>query len=540
MIRFAAMDKKSLWIVIVSLFTVAAACTTAEPAPSILVSLVADGRERTFELPDPITVDEFLRDPKVGIELGELDRVSPDPFIQISDGMRVTVVRVTEESECEQNEIPYSTRTVLLEGLEPGEERLGQAGQNGVEEVCYRVIYDDGILRERIPAGQPVVITEPQDEVIWVGPTEQLDPVQITGTLSYISNNNAWIMHDNSRTKRPLTVSNDLDPRVFSLSPDGNQLLFTRESANTEEGTQFNELWLIPDTGAEVAVPLRLPPADILYADWVPNRNNTISYSTGEARDLAPGWWAFNDLWIMRFDPRTGDSLEFDDLVQPSNGGLYGWWGTKYQWSPDGENLAWIQAESVGTVDLDSGDFTTLLTYPVYQTQRNWSWRATVSWSFDSSLLITTVHGAPVGNEQAESSPAFDIAIVDVEDRFQASIIENAGIWSAPRYSPPTLRPNREFPTGFLAYLRAREPFNSVNGEYDLYVADRDGSNSRKIFPPEGQSGLTADAREFAWSPDGQQIAVIHLGNLWVVDVETAVTHQLTVDGGASQPRWAS
>ena len=95
-----------------------------------------------------------------------------------------------------------------------------------------------------------------------------------------------------------------------------------------------------------------------------------------------------------------------------------------------------------------------------------------------------------------------------------------------------------------MAYLRARDSFNTINGEYDLVVADRDGSNARILFPGDGRTGLTAQEsifqdREFTWSSDGHQIAIIYQGNLWVVDAESSISHQLTLDGRASNPIWA-
>jgi resuscitation-promoting factor RpfB len=370
--------------------------------------------------------------------------------------------------------------------------------------------------------------------VIYVGPTGELDPIPITGTLAYISNRNAWIMRGSSTTKRPLTTTSDLDERVFRLALNGQKLLFTRETPVGERDTFFNQLWLITNTAEEVN-PVQLVPGNILYADWVPGRDNTISYSTAESRpNVSPGWNALNDLWLMRLDPLSGEALNVDQLVEPSSGGLYGWWGTQYQWSQGGEQLAWIRADSIGLVNLETGSFNTLLTYPVLSTSGDWSWRATVSWSPDNALLATTVHGAPVGSELPQTSPAFNVAVTDMTGSFQAEIVESAGIWAAPHYSP--IITTGEFPRGYLAYLRAREPFNSITGEYDLVVADRDGSNARVVFPDEGQAGL--DAQEFVWSPDGRQIAFIYLGNLWIIDVETAIAHQLTLDGGASSPHW--
>ncbi len=511
-------------LIILTLFV--AACTTPPPETTqIFVSLIADGRERTYAYDTPITVGEFLRDAEV--ELGDLDRVNPQEFAQISEGMLVTVVRVQEETTCEEVEIPFRQRTVPNEGLAPGEERLGQPGQNGVERVCYRVRIENSVRQDPVETSR-VVISSAEDEVVYVGPTGEIDPVPITGTLAYISNNNAWVMRGSSTTKRPITTTGDLDERVFALSNDGSKLLFSRAPSGDEDGSFFNELWSVANVSAVNSEPVRLVPRNVLFADWVPSQTNTISYSTGERSDAAPGWRAFNDLWTMRINPQTGESLNIDQVVEQSSGGLYGWWGTNYFWSPDGSQVAWVRADSMGLVDLTNGAFNPLVEYPVFNTRQSWSWRATVSWSADSSLLATTVH-VPIGNYPPETSPAFSVAVAASDGSFDTPVVDNSGIWSNPQYAPPG--------TDYLAHLRARDPFNSINGEYDLVVSDRDGSNAFTVFPEGGQPGLTAQT--FQWSPDGRQIALIYQGNLWIVEVETGVNHQLTLDGGASQPVWS-
>ncbi len=506
-----------------------AACAPSTPPPSILVSLVADGRERTFSYTERVTVDEFLRDAEV--TLGELDSVNPPLYTQIEDGMRVTVVRIQEERYCEENPVPFTRRTVLNEGLAPGEERLGQAGQNGVIQICYRVQVRDGVPRDPVEVSRTTLVV-PQDEVVYVGPSGQVEPTVINGTIAYLSNGNAWVMRGSSTSKRPLTETGDLDGRVFTLSPDGRRLLFTRRSINAGDNT-FNRLWLLPNITVDVE-PIQLLPQNVLLADWVPGAENTISYSTGEARNTAPGWQAYNDLWLMRIDPDTGEALNVRELVERSSGGLYGWWGTGFRWSNSGERLAWVHADGIGTVDLETGAFNPLLNYPVFNTfQQPWSWRASVSWSPDDSLLLTTVHGDPIGSEPPETSPAFHVAATDAEGTFRAELVRNAGIWANPAYSPASDGDN-----GKIAYLRCRDFPNCVsdNAQYDLVVADRDGSNKRVVFPPERQPGLTQ--REFVWSPNGQEIAFIYQGNLWIVNVETLVAHQLTLDGGAMRPVW--
>lgn len=527
------MIRASIAAFLIALFL--SACTPTPEADPLFVSLFVDGRELTFQYDAPVTVGEFLQ--QAEIEVGELDRVSPPEFTQIVDGMRVTIVRVEEQIDCQETDIPYSQQIVYNEGLEAGEQLLGQAGENGVEEVCYRVFIEDGIRRDPVEISR-VVLKEPQPELIFEGPTGQLDPVPITGTLAYIGNNNAWIMQGSSTTKRPLTTDGDLDQRVFSLSADGRRLIFTRSVRNPARSNFLNQLWLIGDTTTDTPA-VQLVPEDVLYAAWIPGRDNTISYSTGEGRQAAPGWQAFNDLWTMRIDPRTGEALSINSILDPSSGGLYGWWGTVFEWSPQGDALAWVRADSMGLVDLETAELIPLLQYPLFNTRADWSWRAGVSWSDNADLLLTTVHGEPIGSEPPEFSPVFHVAVTNQAGDFQANIVDNAGIWSSPRYSPLISNPDSEYPDGYIAYLQARDISNSINNqaEYDLYVADRDGSNPRRIFPENGRPGLNAP-QQLAWSPDGQQIAFIYQGNLWIIDVETSVANQLTLDGGASRPVW--
>ncbi len=510
------------------------ACTPEEEQQPILVSLVVDGRVQTYSNPEPITVGQFLRE--VDVELGPLDRPNPPLVTQISDGLRITVVRVTEETECEDIEIPYREIAQQSESLAPGETQVGRRGVTGIEQVCYRITYVDGEAGERVEIRRNVT-QNPEDEIIFVGPTTELDPVSIIGTLAYISNGNAWIMQGSNDTRRALTESGNLDERIFSLSENGQQLLYATLPASSDAETLLNQLWIINNTSLPAPEPVELRIQDVLYAQWVPQQENTISYSQGEIDRAAPGWRAFNDLWIMRIDPTSGEALNIEQILQNSSGGLYGWWGMQFSWSPNGEQVAWIQADSVGLVDIDNEQLDDpLVSYAALSTLRDWSWRTTISWSPNSDLITTTVHGAPIGNEDPEASPVFNVAVASTDGSFNANIVERAGIWSQPIFSPEINDPGAQYPRGYIAYLQAREWENSItSSEYDLVIADRDGSNARVIFPDGEQPGLSA--QEFAWSPDGQEIAFIYQNNLWKVNIESGVARQLTL-GGASNPVW--
>ena len=514
---------------------VLAACNPAPTQESMQVVVIADNRQRAFEQPQQVTVGQFLD--LIGLELGELDLLNPPKTTQIQDGMTITVVRVEEQVDCDQNPLPFQQQTVPSEGLQSGEERLAQPGVNGIEEVCYRTTIEDGQPRDRVEIRR-VVVQAPQDQIMWVGvDTANLETVPITGTLAYLSNGDVWLMRGSNATKRPLTTGGGADGKAFALSQDGNQALFTRQYTGEETDIYFNTLWVILDTHASEPEAQELSLLNnILYAEWVPFQPYTFTYSAAESREAAPGWQAFNDLWLMRLDPNSGQVLSPRNILEASSGGVYGWWGTQFRWSPDGSALAWARADSVGLLDLDNGEFQPLLSFPVYTTFQDWVWQPTLSWSPDNLMLATTVHGLPFGSEPAESSPIFNVAVAAANGEFLAEVVDRAGIWAAPVFSPFLEDQTGEFPQAYVAYLRARSPLNSRTSDYDLVVADRDGSNARVLFPEVGAPGL--QPQNMVWSPDGKQLAFVYQQNLWIVDAGSGRAQQLTIDASASSPQW--
>ncbi|MCA9888605.1 MAG: G5 domain-containing protein [Anaerolineae bacterium] len=531
--------KPTLYLIaLAGLLVVLVACQPEEPAQVPIVSVIEGGIERTYELPESRTVDEFLND--IGIERGELDRVSPPGYIQLTDNTRITIVRVEERVDCEVENIPYQQQRIPREGLQPDEEFIAQSGKNGSQNVCYRITIEDGNETTRIQAGEPTIIEQPVDEIIVFGSDQDPDPIAINGTLAYINNGNAWAITGNTQAKTQLTASSDLDGIAFSLAANGDYLLFTIKSDDTE--TTINELWLIETSGSKDPVPLVL--TDVLQADWVPGRNNVISYSTAEIAPSAPFWDSLNNLWTAQIDPANGESLNPRQILPESVGGYEGWWGTLFAWSSDGTRLAWSRADSVGMINED-GEEIVLANYPLFRTTSPYSWRTTLSWSWDDSQLVFVEHGPPTGSEPADSSPIYNVAVVATNGDFNATVVESAGIWASPQFSPPVRHDGETFDRGYLAYMRARDPFRTVGGEYDLVVADRDGSNAQVVFPLSTQVGIRAvlsglTSRNFVWSPDGTMIAVVYLGDIWIIDVESGATYQITFDKQSSYPVWSS
>ncbi len=232
-------------------------------------------------------------------------------------------------------------------------------------------------------------------------------------------------------------------------------------------------------------------------------------------------------------------------MISPNALGSYAYWGRRFLWSPDGTHLAWANADSVGLVNLETGEFETLLSFAEYaplleRFQTPVVWTPTLSWA-DDNHLITTVHGEPYADESPQDSIIFDISVVDVTTGLVFDpLLPQSGIWSSPSYSP-TFEGEDGNPTYLIAYLQAREPLNSPGTAYDLVVVDRDGSNARVVFPGADRAGLRAPDPEdgIAWSPTGRQIAIIYQGNLWIIDLVSGQSYAITSDGQASRPRWS-
>ena len=539
--------RKTIWLAL--MLVVIGVLTACQDSGAIgqgdmAITVDVDGERLVYRYDRRISVGQFLQ--QIGVTLGEYDEVNPLLQTQLRDGMTITVTRVVQRQECENVDIPPGTERQFTQSLPPNEERIEQTGESGILQVCYRITEKEGVETERVEISR-IVIKEPRNEIIFVGKEPPQTLVPIDGVLAYISNGQAWIIEGNTANLNPLTEAADLDGRVFDLSPDGRRLLFTRRTADPSDPEFSNELWAILDTTAPFPRAVQLVPEDVRYAQWVPVEGGlAFSYSTASPANEGAGWRAYNDLYLMQIDPTTGQALAqgFKEIVSANALGIYAYWGRRFAWSPDGQHIAWANADGVGVVDPQTGEFVPLLTFPEYapllERYRGGAvWVPTLSWS-DDGHLITTVHGAPYADEAPQDSIIFDLAVLDVETNLQINpFVPRAGIWASPSYSPGVEGPDG-VPEYAIAYFKAREPLNSPGTQYDLVVADRDGSNARVVFPGPDRPGFRPDPEDsIAWSPTGQQIAVIYQGNLWVVDLKAGQAYQITSDGQAMRPRWS-
>jgi hypothetical protein len=525
--------------------------TPAPTASAVNITIQVDGGVTTYTFAPGLTVREAIA--HAGITLGELDRLSPPPFTLISEGAAILITRVTESFETEQLALPYSSEIVHNAGQPEGERRLLQVGQAGVEEITYRTVFEDGVQISRSVIRR-IIVANPVPEIIMVGTQGSFTLVPISGTLAYINGRNAWVMRGNSGQRLPLTTEGDLDGRVFELSPDGRWLLFTREVTQTNSPA-FNTLWAVstlPITPTRTVtrtspLPFSLPISNVLYAEWAPLEPRTFAYSTAERIPRAPGRQANNDLWLVQWNLSASRRLTITStqLLDTSAGGAYGWWGTGFAFAPDGRTLAYARADGIGLLRYQLGRRAITATVTIsevaqftpYNTHGDWAWYPPLRWAATGDVLYTVTHGPPIGLEAAEDSPAFDLAALSMPGGLQLKLIPRAGMFANPLPSPALTLPSGEVAFQ-VAFLQASDPNNSPFSTYRLGLMDRDGSNARFIFPPEGQAGLSAN-EAIAWSPDARLIAIVYQGNLWVIDTSTGVNQQITGDGLSAHPRWA-
>jgi len=503
------------------LFAVACA-----PIGPLTVTLIADGETRTLTT-DAQTVGELLN--QANVTLDQDDRATPPETAFLRDGMTVRVVRVEVHTETEERTIPYSRETVRDTTVPVGETRLLRAGVNGTEQIVYAITLEDGVEVDRRVV-QRMMLQEPRNEVILIGTHEEAAAIPISGTVAYLSAHNGWVMRATTSNRRRLTATGDLDGRVFSLSPDGSWLLFTRTTTDT---TTLNTLWLV-NTVAVDGEPTRLPAENVLWAAWAPD-GERIAYSTGEVRDAAPGWEAANDLFLATPRARDGQLLGRRRILAPSAGGAYGWWGTTYAWAPDGEFLAYSRADEVGVVRLYDGEAAPLLHFPPYRTYGSWAWAPTVAWSPEGAFIATVVHGPAPTGELSEDSPVFHLYALGValsgrgpiSPTLTVELASEVGMWAAPSFSPDG---------SWIAFGRARIPYTSHTSSYDLCIIDRDGSDRRVLLPSSPQEpGLGYPAT--AWSPWGETLLAVYRGDLYHLPLD-GQPRRITDDGAITTVQW--
>lgn len=524
------LPRLSLVATILLFTTLIVSCRSPQIGGSITITVTADGQTQEATVPPGITVSQALAE--AGIKVGSLDKAEPPLYTVIGDGDTITLIRVEEIFETEEVVIPFERQVVRNETLPEGETRLVQAGVNGLEEITYRRILEDKVeVSETIV--KTVVLKEALPEIVMVGAQASFVPLNIPGTLAYLAGGNAWIMEGSTANRRVIVSTGDLDGRIFTLSPNGEYLVFTRKSSKPAD-EEINTLWAVRTRNLEPKL-ISLQAKNVVhFAAWIPG-TNSVAYSTVEPRSTAPGWQANNDLYRVSIT-NSGSPKR---ILYPNSGGVYGWWGMSFAFAPDGR-LAYSRPDGIGLIDQDSGRLKPLLEITPLNTHSDWAWIPPIVWGADGNSLYFVSHAPAPAPISGEESPYFDLSALSFKNEAAVSLVNSTGMFAYPAISPINYI-GRE--AAFqLAYLQSIFIDQSDTSRYRLVVMDRDGSNSRALFPPADKNGL--EPQTPAWAPGkvegqtGDFLAVTYQGNLWLVDSGSGNPYQVTGDGLITRIDW--
>lgn len=508
------------------LFLITGCNSVTEPSKQITITFVVDGNQTAIQTSAGFSVQTSMDMAK--IKVGPLDRVDPPTYTTLFENSTVTITRVKEEFEVSENIIPFDIQTVRNESLPENTRILIQPGENGSEQITYRKIIEDGKeISKTVFKSEIINTTTP--EITMVGIQNPFSSIPINGKIAYLTGGNAWLMENTTGDRKPLIMSGDLDGYIFSLSNDGEWLLFSRKP-KTDEKETINNLFVV-NTKSEKPVPISLNVKNVIHhAAWMPGKSYRISISTVESRSTAPGWQANNDLSILTLS-ETGSVVDRKELIPTNSGGIYGWWGTDFYWSPDGKSLFYSRPDGIGQVDLENGYQTPVVSFTPYDSKSDWAWIPPVVWSPTSSILYAIL--PPPGQNSTENMiTRFDLQGLLVDTNAAVDIIPNAGLFSYPIVSSES-----EDGRFNLAFLKAIFPDKSDTSNYQIWTMDRDGSNATLLFPKEGETGVKPQT--IHWDPTNNDwISFINNGNLVLINTQNKSTIQVTGDGSINRIDW--
>ena len=439
------------------LLTGSACSVSPQPAlpENISIQIEVDGQILSQLVPSGSSIKSVLEE--AGITLEGTDRVEPSPSNILAEEAIIRVFRVEEVIETEQDVIPFQVIRQPTEDLPAGQEKLLQAGKNGLKETVYVRVFENG---EEISYSEvsTLELEKAVDEIILVGMQSSVAPITLPSPLAYLSNGNAWIMDQSTANRLLIVPTGDLDGRIFSLSDDGKWLLFTRTEENDEV---INSLWAVNiESAGDVLV--ELDSENIIhYAGWVSEVDYKFAYSSVEPRLSAPGWQANNDLVIKNFS-ENGWTSTVNTLQEINYGGVYGWWGTDFEISPGGDFLAFSSPDQVGIIPVEEeSEKQVYLEIIPYKTQGDWAWMPGIGIGPLGNIIYSVDHTAQEGSPVTEESPVFDLVAIPLTGGGVHQLVQDVGMFAYPLPSPIQAKPSGEA-SYQVAYLQAVFPDQSA------------------------------------------------------------------------------
>ena len=180
--------------------------TVIKVAPKCKISITADGKT-TSQTVLQLTVKEAVEN--AGVILSDMDIVSPDPDSMVTDGMSITVKRVTVKEVKTTQAINFKSVEKETSDLYTGETKVSSEGKKGEKTITKQETYVDGKLQKTEVVGTEVT-KKPQDKVTLIG-TKQ----------------------------RPCSTVSENDAEGSFVDTDGNKVFYSSKIVGT--ATAYNE-----------------------------------------------------------------------------------------------------------------------------------------------------------------------------------------------------------------------------------------------------------------------------------------------------------
>lgn len=132
-----------------------------------------------------------------GISLGTHDIVTPEPERALTDGVKISIIKVDIREEITQKSIPFETKESEDSALSWRKRLVSQKGEKGIREITYEIISHDGKLIKKTQKKSEIT-KEPSTEIVTQGTKIEVGKkhtglgswYRFTGTLSAA---NPWL-----------------------------------------------------------------------------------------------------------------------------------------------------------------------------------------------------------------------------------------------------------------------------------------------------------------------------------------------------------
>lgn len=120
------------------------------------------------------TVEKMLEEEKV--EVSDLDKIDPSLDEKITDGMEVTVTKVSEKLETVDEVIEYKTVEKTNKSLTNGKTKTVVDGADGRKQIVYKSVYENGVKVSTEKVDEEIAC-KPVNEVVEVGAKKSFSTV---------------------------------------------------------------------------------------------------------------------------------------------------------------------------------------------------------------------------------------------------------------------------------------------------------------------------------------------------------------------------